>query len=379
MNTWTLASRNGFYTISSDGIRENVSEGNPLLIDPSITFRKHFELPKSVDKDPRTLRLELFSRFLPADIDNYICQFEKGPLTQSNSSRVLGLAIKTQDMDWLEGIHGENENKFILERQLKPPEFSDCVLELDLPEGKFFGVFSDDFLNWTRYLKDPDDEQINETLDYIQNEYPDSDKVIESPDFQDEESSWIEFINEWLPGKPNPAEAVIREQETDFWSRWQATAWTLLILVFMTIGVWWYYNHLKISNNREWARKKSRQFFDTSKNPFQTVKNEITELKNTIDSRKKSPEVYPRLSLLDEVLKNVDIHLLQLKIRKNQGQIVFMTNSLKEAEDLKGALLSQPQIAQSEIVSTSPQTGNDFQFKVNLNVLWNTMNQDETS
>lgn len=375
MNSWNLASRSGFYHIDGTGVEETVAESDPLLIDPSITFRKHFELPTGVDRDPETLRLELFSRFLPADLDQYVCQFQDGTLTDNDARRVLGLAIKETDLKWLEGIHGEDTPKYILENLLEPPSGqSDVYLELSLPEGLYAGVFKDGFLTWSRYLKEGDQEEDSEreaTRTYVEDEFPDVETVAESPPFRtDEAGEWIEFSGNWIQDDPSEDRVVRRDLSRDLWSRWRSTAWTLLSLALLTTVVWWGYNYVTIRNHQNWTRQQAERFLGSSSNPLDSLESSLGELRSTLETTEESRNVYPRIAQVDSVLAESDVHLLQLKISGSQGQLVFVTNSLESAENLKDSFLDAPGISRSEIVSTNPQEEGEYQFKVNMNVLW---------
>lgn len=373
MPPWILANRTGFYEVRSDDIVEDLSPGQPLLIDSSITLRKHFEIPTTVDRDPKTLKLELFSRFLPADVDQYICRFIEGGLTENNSRRVLGLAIKEKDMDWIEGIHGENEPRYFLEHVLRPsPQKGSCLLELDLPNGTFFGVYLTDFLTWARFLEEPDKDELNSTRDYIRSEYPDCDEIHQSPEFATSGNSkkWPKFIGNWLPDSFETSLQVKRSHSVNYWRQWQLSAWVLLLFALLTVTTWWSYNYFTIQRHEEWIQTKSQEFLGTTESPNQALKEQIDNLRSRLRSSKEILDVYPRIARIDELVNNEDIHLLQLKIQANQGQIVFMTKSLKAAEELKGNLLDIDMIDRTEIVSTTPREGKEFPFKVNMNLLW---------
>jgi hypothetical protein len=348
-------------------------DGAPLLIDPSITFRKHFELPATVNKDPRTLKLELFSRFLPADLDDYICQFQDGPTTDNNTKRVIGLAIKEKDMQWLEGLHGKGGEKYILENLLEAPDEPDCQLKLNLPEGIYYGIFEDGFLSWARFLKSPEESMITETEDYIAEEYPHLETRYESPDFEidSNEPSWGEFLDDWLPAQPDPSRIVVRPKDRNFWDQWRQTAWILLVLILLTSGTWWCYNYYVIRQNQQWINARAERFLNGSNNPADYLQSEITSMRETIESMQEIPDVFPRIARLDEVLGNADIHLLQMKFKGKQAQLVFMTKSLKIAEKLKEDILAIDGVDRTEIVSTNPQQQEEFQFRVNINLLWN--------
>ncbi len=373
MKNWNFASRSGFYHIDDGIIREDVLAGLPLIIDPSITFRKHFELPTQVDRDPNTLKLELFARFLPADIDKYICQFVPGPETEEGTQKILGLAIQENDLRWLEGIHGENNEKYFLERMISPPsDESNCVFELELSEGIFTGVFQEGFLDWSRYLKSPDGDERKQTRKYLENEYSHVQPHRESPPFSIETGEeWTSFLDSWLPDQPDSEMRVTRESNLDFWSRWQTTAWTLLVLGVLTVGTWWSYNYYTLLQNQQWLQEQASRFLTESEDPLNHLNSVIEKRKNTLQTTDETLDVYPRVADVDEALAQVNVELLQLKISDRQGQVSFLTNSLSTAENLNKLLREQKGITRTEIVSTNPREDSSYQFKVDINLLWN--------
>jgi hypothetical protein len=377
MNNWNLASRSGFYHSENGSIREDISGSEPLIIDPSITFRKHFELPTQVDRDPETLKLELFSRFLPADLDEYVCQFVMGPRNDRDSRKILGLAVKENDLRWLEGIHGEDNDKYLLERMIRPPsDQSNCILELELPKGVFMGVFEDGFLDWCRFLKSTGEEERKQTRNYIENEYSYVETRRESPSFTvDNGTDWTTFLDSWIPSQPEPDAAVSRESEGDFWGRWRTTAWLLLVLATLTVGTWWSYNYYTLVQHQNWIQKQSDRFLDDSGDPLTSLNSAIEQRRSTLQTTEEALDVYPRVADVDAALAQLDVELIQLKIAQRQGQVSVLTDSLSTAENLKDRLRDQGGISETEIVSTTPREESAFQFKVDVNVLWSP-NQD---
>lgn len=373
MKNWNFASRNGFYHIDEGAIREDVSSGSPLIVDPSITFRKHFELPTQVDRDPETLKLELFSRFLPADINEYVCQFVAGPKTGDGSQKLLGLAIKENDLRWLEGIHGEDSEKYLLEQIIAPPSNqTNSVLELELPEGVFIGVFEDGFLDWSRYLKTSEGEERKQTRKYLENEYSHIEARRESPPFDLKNGTeWTDFLDPWLPSQPDPDTIVTRDSDVDFWSRWRATAWTLFVLATLTVGTCWAYNYYTLTKHQQWIQQQADRFLSQSGDPLNDLNSAIEKRRSTLESTEKALNVYPRVADVDQALGQVDVELLQLKIADRQGQVSFLTNSLSTAESLNKILREQEGITRTEIISTNPRENSSYQFKVDVNLLWN--------
>lgn len=378
MNDWTLATRNGFFAIHGDSMEDEVITGRPLIIDPSITFRKHFEIPGSVNKSPENLKLELFARFLPSEIDNYVCQFLDGPVSSDGTRRVLGLALKEKDMQWLEGLHGEESQKYFLESLLASGSESSGAeaLELPLPNGIYFGVLQDGFLRWARYLSDPRTKTLDQTRDYIREEFTDVADIQRLPDFpreEDEATDWIHSIKKWLPETPDQSKILSRERSRSYWEEWRSTAWTLLFLAYVTAGVWILYNYRSVRQQRNWLQSNGKKLFESTANPNRKLSSEIQSIRRKLKTQSQQVlDVYPRLFQLDRAIRNNDVYLLQLKIRKNQCQLVVMTNSLKAAEAMKQSLLNVPNISRVEIVSTQPQQDSDYQYKVNLNMMWST-------
>ncbi|MFB6347566.1 MAG: hypothetical protein ABEK50_17760 [bacterium] len=376
MINWTLATRDGFYAIHGDTMEDEVITGQPLLIDPSITFRKHFEIPQNIDRNPDKLKLELFSRFLPSDIEDYICQFQDGPLTEDGTRSVLGLAIKDQDMKWLEGLHGEESENYFLENLLRPPGGSEerHSLELPLPGGLYFGVFRDRRLVWARYLNDPRSETIYKTRDYLEEEYPDLDQHHSLPSFPEETedpTNWIEGIGEWLPDSPDTDKIVVRDKERSPWDTWRQTAWTLLFLTAVTVGLWVYYNRVLINRHQKWLNNKSKKLLESSNNPVRTLQSRIKSTRQKLKTQSTEVlDIHPRIYQLDQAIAANDVLLLQMQLVKNRGQLVLGTDSLQSAEQMKGSLLSVSNIERVEIVSTNPQQDQQYQYKVSLNVQW---------
>lgn len=375
MNDWTLATSNGFYAIRGNTLEDEVITGKPLIVDPSITFRKHFEIPGTVDKSPEKLKIELFSRFLPSEIDNYICQFRDGPVSNDGTRRVLGLAIKEKDMQWLEGLHGEDPQKFLFETLLAPREGSNTpsAAEINLPDGVFFGVFENEFLTWARYLGDPGEKTLDQTRDYIHDEFDTIDSIQQSPPFTgiEEASDWVKGIKQWLPETPDPDHAISRDRNQNYWETWRSTAWTLLFLAFVTLGVWTVYYRHSIKQKQSWLKDNSKQLLNTTNNPNRKLQSKIKSIQQKLQTQADEIlDVHPRLYQLDQAIMANDLYLLQLKIRKNQSQLVVMTDSLQSAEEMKETLLAVPNIDRVEIVSTNPQQDSEFQYKVNLNVKW---------
>lgn len=372
MNNWNLASRSGFYHSENGSIREDISGSEPLIIDPSITFRKHFELPTQVDRDPETLKLELFSRFLPADIDEYVCQFVMGPRNDRDSRKILGLAVKENDLRWLEGIHGEDNDKYLLERMIRPPsDQSNCILELELPEGVFMGVFEDGFLDWCRFLKSTGEEERKQTRKYIENEYSYIETRRESPSFTvGDGTDWTTFLDSWIPSQPEPETVVSRESEGGFWGRWRTTAWFLLVLAALAVGTWWSYNYYTLVQHQQWIQKQSDRFLDDPGDPLTSLNSAIEQRRSTLETTEEALDVYPRVADVDAALAQLDVELIQLKIAQRQGQVSVLTDSLSTAENLKDRLQEQTGISETEIVSTTPREDSAFQFKVDVNVLW---------
>lgn len=376
MIVWTLATRDGFFGVHENSIEDGILAGRPLIIDPSITFRKHFEIPTDVDRNPEKLKLELFSRFLPSEIDDYVCQFREGPIAEEGTRRVLGLAIKDDDMRWLEGQPGEETDKYFLENLLRPaPDSSGtrCV-QLSLPNGVYFGVFDGDFLTWSRYLNTPRDETIEKTRSFVQGEFQDVNRILSLPTFPGTEgdaASWVNALTDWLPDAPSPDRKLTRSQSSRHWKDWRKTAWTLLILGLLAVGLWTVYYYQSIQRKHQWLANKSQVLLDKHKRPTETLNSRIKSLRQKIRSQSNEvADVYPRLFQLDQTLKQHAIYLLQMNVRNSQGQLVLMTNSLQSAEDLKEALLAHSDIERVEIVSTTPRENGNYQFKVNINVQW---------
>ncbi|MFB6357322.1 MAG: hypothetical protein ABEJ65_12515 [bacterium] len=376
MDSWYLKTKNNSYYITEQEIRSTneITEDIPVIVGPSLCYRKFFQIPTDTDRPRNEIALEAFNSFLPGQPSEFICQFHFNEISENGEPlyKVMGLGIREEDYQSI----GDSSPVYLLEYLLREQKAdSRALLTLSLPEGEFWGYF-DPVMNWSRYLRSPDSEQKQSALDQFNTEFGSNYSEYNSPEFTEEDGSdWIEFLNNWITGdlKQIPQLGGTTLQKT--WESVQGLAWTALLLL-MAGTCLFAINEIQLTSNyQKWIRTHTqRQLENPGENPLQSAKKELKQRRKMFRATRGKRRIYhyPRIVDIENVLNKHDIRLLRLDLRKANGKLIILSPELRQAEKLVSELARKDGIRQAQINNSNSVSIENYQYEITVDVRWST-------
>lgn len=372
MDNFVLISRNGMFHVN-DSVTpvEQIPEGCDVVIDPSLTFRKNFEVPGTVDRDEEKIKLQVFSRFLPEDIDQFTCQFMAKAEDQSEKTRVCGLGIRTEKLNNIKNQLATNQEVYFLEALLENPfPGQRTELSVSLPEGRLLAQFSSDFLVWSNFLDDNEDQHV-----YRPGFLPESDNTVELPEFPEtpedrSDPSWRDEFTRCLRTDPPGDLSLLNRLYRSIWDRWENTAHLTVVLMVVTALVWTGVQHYANSIRRNWLHEEYRKLTgETSETPYRTLREKVSRLESEMDTTE-SPQpqtpLYPVIPKVDSILGDRDIHLLTLDLSRRSLEFAFLSPSLENAEQFRNDLEAIHIVTSASINNSSTLSDDTYRYEINL-------------
>lgn len=372
MDAFWLVTRDDRYRVGP-GTIEAVSSRPvdvPVLIGPSLTFRKHFQVPAQLDRDRETVLKEMFGNFLPGPLSDYRCQFVVGEAASENVD-VLGLAVQEAVLDPFVDPEGSTTPPlYCFERLLAERSFDGLtLLDIPFPSGRYFGVY-DQAPRWSRFLRDPREEDLEGVRETIQEEYPDLKQRPGCPEWALGEAGgdWARLILELLPEEPDRSLKLMGGAGDSWWARHRRQAWLLLTLLLVSLAVWMGVHYRSQTALRE---QMDRQFEEVmgrpSRFPLDELRSQVNRLREAGDPSR-VPRQFPRLVQVDRALASQGARLLRLSLKPEGGRVIFRVSSLERAEGVRDHLMGEGDVADASITSTSSDV--ESGFEVNLDVQW---------
>ncbi len=371
MDAFWLVTRDDRYRVGPGTIEavSSRSGDGPVLIGPSLTFRKHFQVPAQLDRDRGTVLQEMFGNFLPGPVSDYRCQFVVGEATPENVD-VLGLAVQEAVLDPFVDSDGSAPPVYCFERLLAERSFDGLtLLEIPFPSGRYFGVYGE-APRWSRFLRDPREEDLEGVRETIEEDYPDLKQRPGCPEWAlgEDGADWGRLILELLPENPDRSLKLLGGADDSWWARYRRQAWLLLALLLVSLAVWMGVHHRTQTALRG---RMDRQFEEVmgrpSQFPLDELRSEVNRLRDTGDPSR-VPRQFPRLVQVDRALASQEARLLRLSLKPEGGRVIFRASSLERAEEVRDHLLGEDDVTDASITSTSSDV--ESGFEVNLDVQW---------
>lgn len=370
MDAFWLLTRTGRFRVSRETV-EPVSfrpDDLPAVIGPSLTFRKHFQVPAELERDRETVLTEMFGNFLPGPVSDYHCQFVLQP-AGSDDVDVLGLAVERTVLEPLVASEGDVP-VYCFERLLAERSFEPLtLLEIPFPSGRYFGV-CEEAPRWSRFLREPREEDLREVRDQLEEDYPRLRQRPGCPDWAKGEpgGAWGRVILDLMPESPDRSLKLLADVSDEWWSRYRLRAWSLLGLLILSLAVWMGVHHRTQSVLRD---RMNRQFEEVmgrpSQFPLEELRSQVNRLR-VADGASRIPRQYPRLVHVDRALASEEGRLLRLSLSREGGRLIFRAPSLERAEAVRDRLLREDAVSGVSITSTRSDV--EEGFEVNLDVRW---------
>lgn len=372
MKTFSLITQKGIFSIDERlKQRSSIPPDGDVLIGPSLTFRKNFEIPESVEQNPRKLKLKIFSRFLPEDIDEFTCQFITGTVPSGNQRKVSGFGIHNDRLASLKNHLSENQDIFFLEALLKNPFPEERTkLTLFLPGGRLLARFENDFVIWTNFRQDDGDNHV-----HVPQFLPDFDREYSTVNFPENPDNlhatdWVEGFRKCLDPDPPGNLSLVSRSIKSVWEQWRPKVYGTVLFMALTllgwIGVMYYSNAVR----HNWMRTEYQNLTgESSRTPFSELRTKITRLEKTVATsrdRPVTPPLYSVIPQIDSVFSNNDIKLLTLGLSRNTLEVTFLSSSLETAEEFRNELGALSTIKNPSIVNSNTLSGEDYSYEIDL-------------
>lgn len=370
MNVFDLVDIEGLFRIQPDRIqRQSLTGEHSVVLAPSLTFRKRFEVPADLDREPERVFRELFANYLPGSLDEHVCQFvARG--NGEDALDVLGLAAERQTLVSLKKDQGADRPVVLFERLMA--EWSTArmtLLDIPFPSGRFYGV-SREGLVWSRYLRNPGAQRQKNVLDDVNEQFPDLKEHRTLPDWASGErgADWSRSMLELLPSQIGAGMDLTTKPEATFWERHRLRAWSLLGLTVVLMLVWIGVLHQQRGHIRDRMQRRFQTVLGrASRFPLRELQGRLNELQQN-NSYTEIPDKYPRVTRLDRAWQDLELTPKKVRLAQNQAGLLFAVPTLREAERFKQNLLSLPRVQTASIKGTETIAGN--WYRVNMTVQW---------
>lgn len=371
MDAFWLYSRGGSFLVSRRGIQsESTPPGDvPTVLGPSVTFRKHFQVPADLDRDRDQVLREMFANFLPGGLSDYHCQFVVNNSDEA-SLDVLGLAVDRTTLDDVVDSEASPDPVVCFERLIADHGFSrsTCV-EIPFPTGRYFGVFHGSVL-WSRFLRNARDAECRQTREYVEEHFPGVQNRPSVPEWEvgSAGAQWAEVILSWLPDRPEPEHELLGTAGTSLWERYRTRAWVLLALTLIALLVWIGVHYRTQSAIEARIDREFEVVFErSSRFPVDELESQVARLEDR-DRGAALPLQYPRLVQVDQAFDTERLQLLRLSLTEEGGRLIFVAPSLELAESVRDDLQDAETVQDASITSTSSDVEDGFE--VNLRLQW---------
>ncbi len=364
MKKWILLTRDNLLEIDQERVREVDSDRPdlPLFVSPALCFHKTFSLPTDLDRSPENLQMEMFTRFLPGNLDEYLIQFVR--LEELDEEiRTLGLGVKKE---LLSGYLDRGAPIYLLERVFAEQKFSlPTLLYIHLYSGSYCGYYEEN-LRWSRFVSEFDNETEEQTRQYVEENFTGEFEVkelFEERQLKSPES--VRGLTEFV-AEHNRPEFKLRSESDGDYKQVPLSLWFLLVLALVVTGTWWQSSRLEKNYYQTWMTKRFEQVLDREpRYPLQELEVALKRQKPAAGVKSNVVKKFPLLARIDAAFAQAPVHLLRLNLNGRKVQLIFLTESLKYAENLRSEL-SKRQMKEVEIVSTEAKELKNYQFEVHL-------------
>lgn len=378
MKSWWYVSRGGVLHLSDQGVRgpqSGIGPGDPVLVGPSVTLRKHFRIPVDIERDEKSVMLEFFARYLPGSVEPYHCQFVSTDHAGDEKRDVLGLAVNREELSSRLGDDAGEQSLYLLERLLaEGSRDRPTLLTIPVPGGLYLGILGDT-LRWGRFLPDPDDSDRREALRSVRERGPglvDREDLPEYAGVEPGSSDWARAILGILPGKPDPALDLTRTGSRLRFQRFRRPAWTLVVVLLITLLSILAVGQYERARYRAWVRGTfQEQFGRPPAVPLEELRSELNRARQRVSAAEHSGGFrYPRVVLLDGARAKGDLRLLRLELTGRGASVILLSPSLEGAEKYLDRLTERTAVQTARISSTRSRERGAYRFQVTVQVRW---------
>lgn len=372
MKTWLLKTQDELFKINDSKFEtlKTSDSSFPCILSPSINYRKYLTIPSDTTREPEIIRLELLKKSLPKSPDEVKYQFLELGSDDNENKRVLALALDQDKFDVIKDNELYSELYFFETVLTAEPLNEPQLLEVEFPQGMFFGVFNRTLL-WSRFIHERNEKQTSMTKDYVQNEFEFDLQLNTIKPFYTEDDlneKWPKQLSRFLTSKSDQTDDLLSDTGANIQGfEWVAS--TLGILLIISSVIWITHQKITQSKLRDWSQRTYSETMGNSvSSPYETAKNKLKEMEEKLATNRKPP--YPRFVFLDEQLQNIPFRLLRVTIQDEETTLIGLTENVSSVGSLRDKLSESDRVLSVTIQSTNTIDFRKFNYRVKLLINW---------